>query len=100
MSSVDDPDLNQAKAWIRGEIEQLRAASYETLITLEGTAQHEERTTVTGRLLGLDTQIFWDDRDKETLRVLVDVWDPTRVISTSIASESFIRLADGSFVGE
>jgi len=49
----------------------------------------------------LETQVFWDDREKTNLRVMVDAWDPARRISIgSIAKDDFIRAPDGSFVGE
>lgn len=48
-----------------------------------------------------ETSVFWDDRDGGPLRVMVDVSElrPRRVVG-SIASDDFIRAADGSFVGE
>ena len=49
----------------------------------------------------LETQVFWDDREKTNLRVVVDVWDPAKRVSLgSIAKDDFIRAPDGSFVGE
>jgi hypothetical protein len=63
-------------------------------------------TTAVRRLM-LETQVFWDDpREKNDLRVIVDVWDPappsaaTIVYDDQIAHDDFIRAADGSSVGE
>jgi len=58
------------------------------------------RVTTAGRPLVLETQVFWDDREKTNLRVMVDVWDPAKRVSGSIAKDDFIRAPDGSFVGE
>ncbi len=58
-------------------------------------------TTSDGTLLILETQVFWDDDERTNLRVIVDVWDPSKRVSFgSIATDDFIRAPDGSFVGE
>jgi hypothetical protein len=57
--------------------------------------------TAARKPLMLETQVFWDDREKTNLRVIVDVWDPAKRVSIgSIAKDDFIRAPDGSFVGE
>jgi hypothetical protein len=56
--------------------------------------------TAAGKPLMLETQVFWDDREKTNLRVMVDVWDPAKRVSIGIAKDDFIRAPDGSFVGE
>jgi len=47
----------------------------------------------------VETQVFWDDRERQDLRVMVDVWDPSKRLSRSIAKADFIRAPEGSFVG-
>jgi hypothetical protein len=63
--------------------------------------EHRSVQTADGRALILETQVLWDDhREKKHLRVLVDVWDPSRRgVTTSIARSDFIRSPEG-FVGE
>jgi len=57
--------------------------------------------TADGKPLILETQVFWDDREKRNLRVIVDVWDPAKRVSFgSIAKDDFIRAPDGSFIDE
>jgi hypothetical protein len=96
-----NPDAPDAAEWVAREIERLRSLSFEDLATLESQHEHRRRLTVAGKPLMLETQIFWDDREKTNLRVIVDVWDPAKRVSTgSIAKDDFIRAPDGTFVGE
>jgi hypothetical protein len=75
--------------------------SFEDLLKLESQPQHRAIETSAGKPLVLETQVFWDDRKKTNLRVIVDVWDPAKRVSIgSIATEDFIRAPDGSFIGE
>jgi hypothetical protein len=48
----------------------------------------------------MESQVVFDDREQRNLRVLVDVWDASRIVSRSIARADFIKAPDGSFVGE
>ena len=98
---MPDPDAQEASDWVAREIERLRGLSFADLATLEGEPAHRPMLTAGGRSLMLETQVFWDDREKTNLRVMVDAWDPARRISIgSIAKDDFIRAPDGSFVGE
>jgi hypothetical protein len=97
---VTHPDEQEAAAWVATEIERVRSLSDDDLLALESQAEHRTMETSDGRMLGLETQIFWDDRQRQNLRVMVDVWDPSKRISGSIANDDFIRAPDGSFVGE
>jgi hypothetical protein len=90
----------EAAAWLAAETERLRRLSYNDLLALESQQEHGTMETADGRTLGLETQIFWDDRQRQNLRVMVDVWDRSKRISRSIVKEDFIRAPDGSFVGE
>jgi hypothetical protein len=90
----------EAAAWVAIEIERLRSLSYDDLLALESQREDWTMETADGRTLGLETQILWDDRQRQNLRIMVDVWDPSKRISRSIVKDDFIRAPDGSFVGE
>ena len=83
------------------EIARLRTLDYADLLQLRGHAQHREMLSTSGDALILETQVFWDSKKDQTLRVIVDVWRPKshRIIG-SLAKEDFIRAPDGSFIGE
>jgi hypothetical protein len=100
LRAVVHPYEQEAAAWVSAEIERLRNLSYDDLLALEGQREHRPMETTDGKTLGLETQIFWDDRERRNLRVVVDVWDPSKRISRSIVTNDFIRAPDGSFVGE
>jgi hypothetical protein len=100
LRAVTHPYEHEAAAWVVSEIERLRSLSYGDLRALESQREHRPMETADGRTLGLETQVFWDDRQRQTFRVMVDVWDPSKRISRSIAKDDFIRAPDGSFVGE
>jgi hypothetical protein len=97
---VTHPYEQAAAAWVATEVERLRSLSYDDLLAMESQREHRTMETADGRTLGLETQIFWDDRQRQNLRVMVDVWDPSKRISRSIVKNDFIRAPDGSFVGE
>jgi hypothetical protein len=97
---VTQPYEQEAAAWVETEIERLRDITYQDLLALEGQREHRPMETADGKTLGLETQIFWDDRERRNLRVMVDVWDPSKRTSRSIVKDDFIRAPDGSFVGE
>jgi hypothetical protein len=94
-------DTRQAQAWVDDEIARLRGLGFDDLLALAAQKPgHRAVQTPDGRMLVLETQVFWDGPKKKNLRVLVDVWDPSsRGLSTSIARSDFIRSPDG-FVGE
>ena len=94
------PNEQEAAAWVATEIERLQRLSYDDLQALEGQRKHLPMETADGKTLGMETQIFWDNRERQNLRVVVDVWDPSKRISRSIVKDDFIRAPDGSFVGE
>lgn len=92
---------DEAASWVADEIARLRAMTYDQLLADQGEALHCEMLTSGGEVLIRETQVFWDDpTEKQNLRVMVDVWNPRKWISTSIISDDFIRAPDGSFVGE
>jgi hypothetical protein len=96
-----NPDAPEAAEWVAREIERLRSLSFGDLATRESQPEHRTKLTAAGTPLMLETQVFWDDREKTNLRVIVDVWDPAKRVSIgSIAKDDFIRAPDGSFVGE
>jgi hypothetical protein len=98
MATADAPEVAQ---WVAREIERLRGLSFDDLARLESQPDHQPMFTAAGTPLMLETQVFWDDRAKTNLRVIVDVWDPSKRVSIgSIAKDDFIRAPDGSFVGE
>lgn len=94
------PYEQEAAGWVATEIERLRNLPYDDLLALEGQREHRPMETADGKTLGLETQVFWDDRERRNLRVMVDVWDPSKRVSRSIEKDDFIRAPDGSFVGE
>src|SRR5438105_1009158 len=96
-----NPDAPEAAEWVAREIERLRGLSFDDLAMLESQPEHRPMFTGAGTALMLETQVFWDDREKTNLRVIVDVWNPARHVSIeSIAKDDFIRAPDGSFVGD
>lgn len=97
---TNNPYEQEAATWVAAEIGRLRKLSYDDLLALEGQREHRSMETADGEALGLETQIFWDDRERQNLRVMVDVWDPAKRISRSIARDDFIRAPDDSFAGE
>jgi hypothetical protein len=100
LRALTHPYEHEAATWVVSEIERLRSLSYGDLRALESQREHRPMETADGSTLGLETQVFWDDRQRQNLRVMVDVWDPSKRISRSIAKDDFIRAPDGSFVGE
>jgi hypothetical protein len=97
---VTQAHKQEAAFWIATEIERLRKLTYEDLVSLEGQPEHQPRETSDRTSLVLATQVFWDDKERRNVRVLVDVWDSSKRISGSIVQDGFIRAPDGSFVGE
>jgi hypothetical protein len=97
---MTDRDATEAVKWIATEIARLRSLTYQDLVQAEGRSEHRRKVTAGGRPLVLERQVFWDDEKKRTLRVIVDVWDPAKRVSRSIATDDFIRAPDGSFVDE
>jgi hypothetical protein len=97
---VTDLHEQEAAAWVTTEIERLRSLGYADLLALEGQRKHRPMETNDGQSFGLETRIFWDDRERQNIRVMVDVWDPAKRLSRSIVRDDFIRAPDGSFVGE
>ena len=100
LTVVTQPHEREAAEWVATEIERLRNLSYHDLLALEGQQEHRPMETPDGKMLGLETQVFWDDRERRNLRVMVDVWDPAKRLSRSMARDDFIRAPNGSFVGE
>jgi hypothetical protein len=98
---VAHPCEHEAAAWVAGEIERLRALSYGCLVRLEGRPEHRALEASDKTPLVLESQVLWDDRERRNLRIMVDVWDPSRRLTTrSVARDDFVRAPDGSFVGE
>lgn len=92
----------EASAWVGAEVARLRALDYAELHRHEGHALHCEMLSESGEVLIRETQVHWDDKKRQTLRVIVDVWHPKRrgLVIGSLASEDFIRSPDGSFIDE
>jgi hypothetical protein len=97
---ANSDEVEQAKKWVAAEITRWRAVPYSRLVAHEGEALHVDRMDERGKTWILETQFFWDDRRRKDIRVTVDVWDPDRRISRSVAIDAFIRAADGSFLDE
>ena len=94
-------DAEAAQRWVDEEIARLRALSYAELLAMEDDAIHIQKVGVDGRPLILETEVFWDDHRRRTLRVVVDVWDATKRISwRSLAADDFIKAPDGRFIAE
>jgi hypothetical protein len=100
LSVVTTTHEEDAAASVEAEIKRLRNLAFSDLLALEGQSEHRSIETADGKTLGLEVQIFWDDREHENLRVMVDAWDPSRLLSRSIARGGFIKAPDESFVGE
>ena len=86
------PDLDEARIWMRDEIDRLRALGYSELVGLRASPRHHAFTSRTGRQLVGETSVHWDGREGGPARVLVEVWEQRRWrLSRSICSESFSR---------
>jgi hypothetical protein len=92
----------EASAWVAAEVARLRALDYPELLRHQGHALHCEMLSCSGEVLVRETQVFWDDKKRQTLRVIVDVWRPKKrgIILGRRASDDFIRAPDGSFIDE
>jgi hypothetical protein len=98
---VGQDDHEEAAAWVAEKVKALRARRYDELRRFESKPLHEEMRAGSGELLILETMVYFDDRDEQDLRVMVDVWRPRRWgIIGSIARDDFIIAPDGSFVGQ
>jgi hypothetical protein len=74
---------------------------YAELVAREGEALHVEMQDQRGKVWIRETQFFWYDRKRGSIRVVVDVSGPSRLISRSVAIDAFHPLrANVSFVGE
>ena len=82
------------------EIERWREVPYDDLVRHVGEALHVNVQDKEGKVWIRETQLFWDDRKRRNIRVMVDVWDPGRRVSRSTAIDDFLRAPNGSFVGE
>jgi hypothetical protein len=94
------PDEAEAREWVQAQVERLRSASYAELLQQRDDPVHYAIRSRTGRELMGETYVFWDSGEDGPLRVMVDVCEPRPGVVRSIASDDFIRAADGSFVGE
>ena len=70
---VDSEENEQARTWVAAEIAKWRALPYEELAEREGDALHVEVKDRRGKVWIRETQIFWDDLRRRTIRVMVDV---------------------------
>ena len=68
-------DKAEAAHWLADEVERLRGLPYDDLAELAGRRQNREMHTASGRSLDLETQIAWDDDQRKTLYVTLNVWD-------------------------
>jgi hypothetical protein len=86
------PDLDEAREWVRDEIDRLQVLGYGELERLRTTPRHRAFTSHTGRPLVGETSVHWDSGEGGPLRVLVDVWEPRRWrLNRSVCSDSFAR---------
>jgi hypothetical protein len=97
---VTDDHQDEAAAWVAAEIARLRTLNYDALLALKDHPEHRPMETADGRTLVMETQVAFDDKERENVRVLVDAWDASKRVSGSVAKDEFIRAPDGSFVGE
>lgn len=89
------------EAWVAAQIARLRAMTYEELLALLDAPQHFAVPVDDGRfVLSGEFEVCWDDPSKRAgdLRVIVGIWNDAG--GRALASDDFIRAADGSFVGE
>jgi hypothetical protein len=88
----------EARKLLARRITELRSLSYVALQQMQGpnTAQ---ATGPSGKAYQLEIQIFWDDRSRRNLRVMVSV-DDMGGSSLAPLSDDFIVAPDGSFLGE
>jgi hypothetical protein len=95
-------DSTDARDWVAEELGRLRRMRFDDLAARTKTPpDHREMLTRDGKSLVLETSVVWDDhREQTNVRVLVDVWDPSKRISGSIARGDFILAPDGTFIGE
>jgi hypothetical protein len=88
----------EAKEIMARRLQDLRALSYESLLELQSPVT-ETVEAPSGRSYQLEVQAFWDDRRKQTLRVMVSI-DDGSLRSFAPLSNDFIVAPDGTFVGE
>ena len=81
------------------QIERLRHLSYDDLLALEGQREHRPMDTTDGRTLGLETQVFWDGRERQNLRVVVDASITSSAISRAVGGATSIAAPDGYGTG-
>lgn len=90
------PDLDEAREWVRDEVDRLQALGYSDLVRLRVAPRHHPFTSRRGRQLVGETSVHRDGGEGGPLRVLVDVWEPRRWrLVRSIYSDSLIRGPEG-----
>jgi hypothetical protein len=97
-------DTDEAQAWVAHQIARLRSVPYDELLVRRDDDEHIELRFASGQTYVGEISVFWDDSERRTLRVVVDVWDPNRTSRwgtfPQLTADGFIRAPDGTFVGE
>ncbi len=92
-------DANEARPILVERLARYRQHPYERLAQLVGSQEVEEREGASGTLYQLEFDFFWDDSPGGDVRVVGSIDDGgLRVVFPLTCS--FIKAADGSFVGE
>lgn len=92
-------DKSEARDLLAQQIEHLRSLTYEDLLGRLDQSETVEVVGPSGRKYFLQTQVFWDGRRDENLRVIANI-DGGGWRAFSPLGDDFIMAPDGSFVGE
>jgi hypothetical protein len=90
----------EAAQLLEHELANLRSESYADLVRrIPERLLAFERSTVSGTTYQVEIQFLWDDRPGDDVRVMGSI-DDGGLRAFLPLSRSFIKSADGSFVGE
>lgn len=86
------PDSDEAAMLVASEAQRLRTLPYEELLHYLHQTPYCEIVTPSGAMVAREIRVAWDDRKAQTLRVVVDVFEPQpgRDVAGSLASYTFV----------
>jgi hypothetical protein len=92
-------DKNEAQAILSDHLAEYRKRTYAKLLPLLEQPETAEIIADSGAWYQLEFQAVWDDRSKQTLRVIGSI-DDGGFRAFLPLSDDFIVAADGTFIGE
>ena len=90
---------DEARALLASHLAGCRPYPYSRLLELVGSVETADIRGADGRKYQLEVEFFWDDKKDGDIRVLAAI-DGGPISSLTPMTDSFIKAADGSFVGE